>query len=416
MRFAPALAVVPALALLLGAGAAAAQTPPPPPPAEIPCGRVESGVVHVDGLLEDWVDVPPLLLAGKGPEGDFGLALRCNFDDKSLYLAADVRDDKLVRDRRARKPPRGAGRSLGRFPVEDGLELVFEERGRLLRLRLLPADPEHEVPALVSWDPTRPGSGSGDGGSKVEALDSLQREGWAFEIRLPLDEVPGWFAGAPQLRMAVVAHDADKGRKPRELSTSPIAPGRLGRVTFDVAGSQLEAFLRDLKLTEKDIRFTEVGQGTGRVVLAKNILAYVSDDWSYVELPVDSPADILDIRLIDLTGEGQDTTLVRYRERGEGGSSREILAVYRVTGSTLGRSFGVEVAKAQGPNRLVTKVSFVKRGAATDIVVEAQPAIGWNAATYREATAVDVAPIPLPWSKETRLHFQFRGEEYFRIE
>lgn len=412
MRLAPALAVVPAVsALLLLVAPGASPAAEPPPPAEIPCGRVEGGVVQVDGLLDDWADVTPLLVAGKGPEGDFALALRCNFDDKSLYLAADVRDDKLVRDRRARKAPRGAGRKLGTFPAEDGLELVFEDKGRLARLRLLPGDPDHDVPALVSWDPTREGQAT-----KVEALDSLQREGWAFEIRLPLDEVPGWLAGARQIRMAVVAHDADPGRRPRELSTSPIAPGRLGRVTFGDAGPQLDAFLRDRKLTEKDIRWSEVGQGTGRVVLARNILAYVSDDWSYVELPVDSPADILEVRLVDLSGEGQDTTMVRYREHGDGGSSREILAIYRVTGSSLGRSFGVEVAKAQGASRLSTKVSLVKRGPATDLVVEAQPAVGWNAATYREATAVDVTPIPLPWSKETKLHFQFRGEEYFRIE
>ena len=415
---------------------------------EIPCGRVEAGVIRIDGILEDWADVPPLLLAGDGSQ-DFAVSVKCNYDDRFLYLVADVQDDKLRRDRHSKaagrgaidttgkstgkstgssrngargktlaKPPRvnlkahassrhGSGKAPG-FPAEDGIEVLFEESGCLVRLVVLPGDADHDIAHVVFWDPRRE--------SKLEEADSLQPSGWAVELKIPLDEVPGWFAGAPDLHLALAAHDADPGQAhgkgPRLLATSPRIAGHLGSITFGEANEHLAAFLRDRNLNEKDLRFNQVGRGTGRVVLADKTLAFVSDEWAYVELPVASAADVLEVRLVDLAGNHQDSALVRYRERGPAASSREILCTYRVTSAGLSRVFGVEVGKSQGANRLVTRVSFPKRGEATDILVEAQPAVGWNSDTYRDAPALDVAPIPLPWSTDTRARFVFHGEQY----
>src|SRR5262249_10660365 len=149
-------------------------------------------------------------------------------------------------------------------------------------------------------------------------------------------------------------------------------------VTFGEAALQLDAFLRDRKFSDKDIRFNQVGRGTGRVVLARTTLAFVGEDFAFLELPAQKPEDISEVRLVDLAGEGTDSVLLRYRERGAAGASREVLAAYRMTGDGLSRVFGVEVGKSQGPNRLATKVTLVKHGAATDILVEALPAAGWT--------------------------------------
>jgi hypothetical protein len=108
---------------------------------------------------------------------------------------------------------------------------------------------------------------------------------------------------------------------------------------------------------------------------------------------------------------------VRYLEKG-GGGAREVLAVYRITSDGIRRTFGVEVAKSQGANRLSTKVSYLKKGKATEILVESQPAAGWTEATYQEEPADDVVPIPLPWGEKDkrRARFQFKGEQYSRVE
>ena len=80
---------------------------------DIPCGGVEADVIQVDGLLGDWKDVQghitqdaAHIVAGSasknwdGPE-DLSFITRCNYDDKKLYMAVDVRDERLVRTRKA---------------------------------------------------------------------------------------------------------------------------------------------------------------------------------------------------------------------------------------------------------------------------------------------------------------------------
>jgi hypothetical protein len=117
---------------------------------------------------------------------------------------------------------------------------------------------------------------------------------------------------------------------------------------------------------------------------------------------------------MDLTGDGHETILVRYRERA-GQTWRDLLVAYRPGAEGLQRSFAVEIGKGEGDKKLESRVSYAKRKKATDIVVEALPPVGYTEATYRESPAEDAVPILLPW-KEKRARFQFRGDQYVRSE
>src|SRR5262245_57547534 len=96
------------LAALLCALALA--TTAPARAADIPCGPVEKDVVRVDGLLDDWRDVSGIDIGGR--DADFSFTVKCNYDEKTLYLAVDMRDDYLVRSRETR-------------PAEDHVEVAF---------------------------------------------------------------------------------------------------------------------------------------------------------------------------------------------------------------------------------------------------------------------------------------------------
>jgi hypothetical protein len=107
---------------------------------------------------------------------------------------------------------------------------------------------------------------------------------------------------------------------------------------------------------------------------------------------------------------------MRYLERGQGGA-REVLAVYRPVGdSQIGRVFACETGKSAGANHIDDKVSFVKRGRATDILVEAGAAAGFTQANYQESPAEDMAPILLPWGDDKKARYQFSGDEYRRAQ
>jgi len=176
--------------------------------------------------------------------------------------------------------------------------------------------------------------------------------------------------------------------------------------------------LRDRKLSMRDVLFDRPGRlgpsGAVRVVVAGPYIATISDEYAFVQLPVKDKKDVRDIRIVDLGGDGRESLLLRYTERG-GGGSRDVLAAFRITGDGLRRTFGVEVAKAAGANRLETRVSLVKKGRATEILIEPTTPVGWSETNYRESPAEDVVGIPVPW-KDKRARFQFKGESYFRVE
>jgi hypothetical protein len=369
--------------------------------AEIPCGPVDADVIRVDGLLEDWGDVPPLQLADA--RRDFSVDLRCNYDRTTLYLAIDVHDNYLVRTRAA-------------HPNEDHVEIAFAPLGatKVERLVVLPGD--GKLPRKAYWSSGRPLHG-------VELADALQPGGYAVELRIALASVPGWSPGAPAIRLGVAAFDCASKASPKiesTLATSPLdEPRHLSTIEFAEGKGALEAFLRDRKLPPSAVTFDRIGRvlpsGSARVVLAGKTLGVISDEYTYLELPVASPSDVLDMRLVDLAGDRHDAMVVRYRERA-GAATREVLAAYRMVDEGLRRTFGVEVGKTLGANRLSSNVLFVKRRAATDIVVEPLPAVGWNEATYRESPDEDLVPILLPWGKERRARFQFKGADYLRAE
>ena len=104
------------------------------------------------------------------------------------------------------------------------------------------------------------------------------------------------------------------------------------------------------------------GKSGGRAVAAGRDLAFITDGYVFIELPVKARADVKDARVVDLAGDGRHAIVMRYVERG-GGGARDVLAAWRVVGdSEIRRVFAAEVAK-QGPGgRVDDKVAFVKRG------------------------------------------------------
>jgi hypothetical protein len=191
-----------------------------------------------------------------------------------------------------------------------------------------------------------------------------------------------------------------------------------GSIKFAEGDSALDGFLQDRHLEKRDI-WLDKGISTGgksgaRVVCAGRYLAFITDGYVFIELPVKSRADIKDARVVDLAGDGHGAVVVRYVERG-GGGARDVLAAYRMVGDgEIRRVFAAEVGKQAPQGRVEDKVAFVKRGRATDIVIDAGPASGVSQATWNESPADDMIPVLLPWGEDRHARYQFTGDEYKR--
>jgi hypothetical protein len=356
--------------------------------ADLPCGPVEAGTLQLDGLTDDWSDVEGVDAGGRDPNLSF--TIKCNVDARDLYLLVDVRDDYFVRTKQTR-------------PGEDHVELKLGGQ----TLTVFPGD-ARALKERVTWG-KKPARG-------VRISSALQQKGWAVELALPLAQVPGFHVGNPVIPFAATVADCDS----RTALKTERTVDTVGNIVFAEADAALDAFLKDRGLHRGDVfwdRAARLGRGTGgRLLLAGRYLAAISDGYVYQELPFHDRRDLKDVRLVDLAGDGRQALVMRYLERG-GGGAREVLAVFRVAGDQqIARVFACEVGKSAGAARLETRVSFVKRGKATDLVVEAAPAVGFTQASYQEAPASDMVPIPLPWSDDRRARYQFHGDEYQRAQ
>lgn len=353
--------------------------------ADLPCGPADPGTIQLDGLTDDWNGVDGIDAGGRDPNLSF--TVKCNVQSNALYLLVQVRDNYFVRTKQAR-------------PGEDHLVLSLAGHP----LTIYPGDAAR-IPSRVTWG-RKPAK-------KVQIASALQPDGWAVELALPLAQVPGFRSGMPDLAFHLTAYDCDsKAALKTERTVDTV-----GRLRFSAGSSALDGFLQDRHLQASDVfwsRPIRLGHKSGaRVLLAKSYLAAITDEYVYVSLPFSGRADVKDVRLVDLTGDGRQAIVIRYLER-SGAGAREVLAVFRAEGEQIQRVFAAEVGKSEGASHLEDKVGFVRRGRATDILIEAGSAVGFTQATYREAPAEDMLPVMLPWGDDRKARYQFHGDVYQR--
>jgi hypothetical protein len=351
---------------------------------EFNCVSVERGAIQVDGLLDEWQGIRSVTKADVDPH-DAALAIRCAYDSTALYVSIDVTDDRLIRTKQ-------------RTSAEDHLVLSF---GRL-RVEIYPSSAEAGASLWVS-------------AKGFTVMDSLQRNGWSIELSVPLAKVPGWTKNSPTVPFGVEFHDADLLS---EHKTQTILSTGDGVLAFSDVALVLKGFLSDLKLRPSDITLDMMANmdgepGQERVLLAGRVLAVLSSDYKYLELPVASPKDLLEVRILDLAGEGKSSALVRYVEYG-GGGSREVLSLWNLHAGEFVRTFAHEIGKKVGSSRLTDTWTLVpkKKGKGYDLIIKASDATGFSAATWNETPAEDMIPIILPWDTTKKQEiWRFHGDE-----
>jgi hypothetical protein len=343
---------------------------------DIPCQPVDAGVIFADGLLGDWQGVTPQKFASGAVELD----VMCNYSSDTLYLALQVHEGSVDPD------------------AKLSVDLGHNEMG-------IGAHGNLSVGHPSEWSGPNAPDPSG-----VKIVTAQLIDGIVSEMQLPLS------TAAPGPVIPFAATVVTKGTT---LSTSTNAPhqGPIDRLELASGAANLDAFLQQVGATRADVTWDHVAPitqdgGLQRVVLVHNVIGLITaENYQYVQLPVDQASDITGIDLVDLAGDGRDWILVRYTQRGEGGS-RDILAAYRTSGDSFVTPWAHEVEKKVGDNVLMDDWQYAEDddNDGSDIVVSSKPPTGFTQATYQETPATDVIPIVLPWpdAKKTE-RFTFDG-------
>ncbi len=391
----------------------------------IPCGLVEAGTIHIDGLTSDWdgvmPNIPKVAPGLSAAPRTLGAKVYCNYDDKHVYLMVDVDDDLMVRTK-------GGGMEEDHVQFAFGIVSKAGELERIDRLRIWPGVASQKLPRVVKWEAKKPPkviAGEGPvgrlkplkGPPAIEVYDAMQQRGYVLELKMPKKIIPGYREGSP-LKFAVFVNDSDGSGKEKQsyAATSAVEKdSELSEIGFEEGHSAYTELLHDLKLSESDVHFNRnanVGEGPGKVVAAGKYLAFLGKGYCYQEL-APSRKDVTDVQLVQLDADtfGVAARVIEHSAAG----NREVLRLYKLEGQRFQPVFQGEVGKEQGKNKLSVKVEYVKKGKGTDIELTPEPAVGFSEATWRELPAQDIEPLLLPW-QDKKVRYTLHLGKYQKVE
>ncbi len=353
---------------------AARPTPPPAPPEQpadpasgaLRCALQSTDELVIDGILDDWRDVPTTARIGAAPDGQ--IALRCAWDGTHLAFAVSVVDDKIVR------VPSGHGH-------EDHVSFSLAAGGKPMRFDVYPGT------SIAKPRST---------GAPAQLGDSLQPNGFSVEARVPAAAIASFSGSTPQIDVKIVFHDADRATGGDDADLEIAQPLELSD-----RKDLLDDFLHTVHLAKADLTRDELvdldpdRKGKERLVAGGTVIGVLTDQFAYVSMPA-KPSRI---ELLPLGPHGQQVIAAVVRQTGNGGS-RDVLMLWTVWSGQLSPLKNIEIRKELGGN-VLSSTYKVDKG---KLVIVPQPAVGFTKDTYAEEPADDAEPILLPWADKPSVY------------
>ncbi len=351
----------------------------------IRCDDASTTELTVDGMLDDW---GTQVLARAGAPGG-AIELRCSWDGTALGFALEIKDDRLIR-------LRGKGH-------EDHVDITLAAGGKPARARVYPGN------VVAKSKTTAP--------ARATLADSLQPKGFSIEGRIPGSALAGLSQSTPSLELVIVFHDSDQATGGATTDVELAATIELGD-----RKDLLDDFLRTVKLKRSDVRLDTLAEldlerrGKERIVAGGTVIGVLTDQFAFVSLPANRPADVKRVELLALGARGQQVVSAVVRQSGNGGS-RDLLLLWTVSGGRLQPLAQVEVRKELGANLLETTWKLVQGRKGPALLVEPKPAVGFTAETWNEVPALDADPILVPWDPaKSGVAYSIRAGELVRRE
>lgn len=360
-----------ALALSLAPAVASADT--------IPIEIVDRGSTRIlpDGRLGDWRRFTELIgLDARGQvvsgvdrwmnDQDASVGFALARDDQFLYIAAEVRDDQIVRSREHRNTEDAIVISIG---VRAGSRTVGYD------IALQPG-----VPGSFAGQVEFRGARSGAvAGARVVEENLQGGGGFTIEAQIPWTSLPDVRQNLASLRGRVAYHDADspgRGGIESVLATGPgdgrnyeqLAPARGS--TVSTATDLITQFRQAQNLVTSEPFLDRSGNIAGdaqleRVVMFPRYCVVAGPGiaggsrYAFFEHPVRTSEDLVEVALRDVTGDSRLDVILRARVSANN-MTREILYVYGAVGGAdqLERLFAHELSRSSSAGRVVNRATY----------------------------------------------------------
>lgn len=368
--------------------------------------------IRVDGALGDWRGAT-FTEVGQGEGGSMRFALGA--DRAGLYVAAEVRDDRLVRTAR---PGLREDAILLTLSIPDGRRTHFSE------IYLFAGVSGRS--AASAGLATRAGAAPSPlSAARVVEGPRARGSGYVLEAFLPFSAIPGgarWESARATIRL----RDVDSESRPVVVAEPALVPPDALVPLMPAGGTSgvLEEFLASRGLgaarPAHDLRGDVAEDGRDERVVVVDRFLVVSGPgyregrgYAFHELPVAHGGDVRSATLRDLTGSGKAELVLVLRQRNEQGE-RDLWQVLTLAGDRPRPLFGIEIRKAVRGGSIEASVRIVPgRGRALpEIEVTAGRAEGLDAARYQETPASDAQPILLPWGPIRARRYRWDGQTF----
>jgi len=370
--------------------------------------------VRVDGMLRDWRAVPKVRV-GSGADASMEFALA--YDDAGLYVAADVADERLVRQER---PSRD----------QDAVVVVLampQRRGfRATELWIYPGTQHTAGAAAVGPLGGRPRAARG-----ARVVEARSSGGYAIEAFIPWNQIPGsrrWEDG----RAAVRLNDVDSAARP-EVENAPATVAvdrrhleRLPELRPSGGDSAvLDRFLSQQGITGATPRHAERADvcGDGRPERIVQVERFVvvfgagyrdANAYDFAALPVQGAGDVHGFAMRDFTGDGKAELQVELSQR-DGRGSRRLWQVFGFDCSGIQPLFAIETRKQVSDGHVEARVRVARarrRGQPPTITASIGEAEGLTPENFQESPSTDAQSILLPWGEHRSRTYRWDGERF----
>lgn len=360
--------------------------------------------VRIDGLPKEWEgswrEVMFLLRGELDGPIDLGAKVLVSYDEKYLYVIADVQDDHLV-----------AG--------GDHVELLLGIPGGSLRsLRLFPGVPGK----------SRAKAKSGSGGllRGAQVVEAPTARGYAIEGKIPWAVIPGTHYVRVGLRGAIFVHDADQGRQVESVIGT--ARSRAYR-SLPALATEPEIALATGLMREKGLRNPPrcnlLGNVVGgprkeRVLVYGPYLIVLGSDYRdgtqyYYRDAGQDPRrrGVSRCQLKELTGDRRDDIVLRKRIS-KSKQSVEVLEVlsYDGAGDSPESIFAHEVRLRTKRGTVENEVRLAPAGKRSKIIVSSGRSRGKRPS---RKFRTDAQPLLLPWGPVAERTFGLRGGQFEKV-
>ena len=364
--------------------------------------------VKLDGVLKEWPARTRAAEKLSGKTDGLELAIAAQMDDAKLYVGGEITDAQLTRSSRHGESDDHVSMTLA-FPAGRGGLKAYE-------VGFFPGKPG-ETSGAVKW---LAGPNRGQEVSGAKLVENDIKGGVAFEASLPWSTFPEARTMRIGLRAALRYHDGDghgvvgtgqgSVEHPGDLPALPtaaeqaVSDGLLAQKNLTGTAPKIDVFA-DVAGDERKERISVFGKFF--TICGPGYRGGRQFFWREVA------GELASFETRELTGRGKDDMIVRRRVT-NGAVMHEMLEVWTIaSGDEPTTIFTAEIAIVDGPGK--RKITNAVRVSAKEIEVSVEPALGWDASSFREPTAGTVEEgLLLPWGTVKSRTFRLEKGKFAR--